>query len=549
MARRNERTFYKRKCDYCHSDIISMYPKESQFKVYCHDCWWSDKWDPMDYGRTYDFSKPFFAQFWELSIAVPRLALYQKNPINSPYTNHTDHPKDCYLCVDSGFSENGLYSKWIIHCKDVADCYGTFDSELCYELNECDKCARSKFLFSCSGCMDCAFLYDCRNCSYCFLSANLRNKKYVFKNQQLSKEEYEKKLNEFYHADLSTIKKIIAEFESDIIARAIKKYATVNKIKNSTGDYLFECKNVKNSYHVYESEDSAYSVDAANLKDCYDAYEPAFNCERQYECHAGNRLSYSKFCSISYDNHHLEYCEMCYDSEYLFGCIGLRNKKYCILNKQYSPEEYSELIPRIIEQMKTVWFIDKGGRKYGYGEFFPIELSPFAYNETVAQEYFTLEKDRVLKNNFNWREPTERQYKPTIRAAELPEIGKISDQLTGEIIECAHKGMCNEQCTTAFRIISPELEIYRRLNVPIPDLCPNCRHYHRIKQRNPLKLWRRKCNCEGTQGKNPNNQNIYQNQTTHFHKNNPCPNEFETSYAPERPEIVYCEECYNAEVV
>ena len=27
-----------------------------------------------------------------------------------------------------------------------------------------------------------------------------------------------------------------------------------------------------------------------------------------------------------------------------------------------------------------------------------------------------------------------------------------------------------------------------------------------------------------------------------------CTNEFETSYAPERPEIVYCESCYQKEV-
>ena len=27
-----------------------------------------------------------------------------------------------------------------------------------------------------------------------------------------------------------------------------------------------------------------------------------------------------------------------------------------------------------------------------------------------------------------------------------------------------------------------------------------------------------------------------------------CKNEFETSYAPDRPEIVYCEQCYNEEV-
>ncbi len=36
----------------------------------------------------------------------------------------------------------------------------------------------------------------------------------------------------------------------------------------------------------------------------------------------------------------------------------------------------------------------------------------------------------------------------------------------------------------------------------------------------------------------------------HFHENtDSCPNEFQTAYAPDRTEIVYCEQCYQAEVV
>jgi len=53
----------------------------------------------------------------------------------------------------------------------------------------------------------------------------------------------------------------------------------------------------------------------------------------------------------------------------------------------------------------------------------------------------------------------------------------------------------------------------------------NGKIYHRpLKFRNPLRLWTRQCMREG------------------------CPNTFETSYAPDRPEIVYCEQCYLKEV-
>ena len=62
------------------------------------------------------------------------------------------------------------------------------------------------------------------------------------------------------------------------------------------------------------------------------------------------------------------------------------------------------------------------------------------------------------------------------------------------------------------------------MNIPIPRRCFHCRHMNRVKRRNPFKLWYRKCMKEG------------------------CNNEFETSYAPDRPEIVYCEKCYQGEV-
>ncbi len=42
---------------------------------------------------------------------------------------------------------------------------------------------------------------------------------------------------------------------------------------------------------------------------------------------------------------------------------------------------------------------------------------------------------------------------------------------------------------------------------------------------------------------------VYMNTGEHHHGKGRCPNEFETSYAPDRPEIVYCESCYQSEVV
>jgi hypothetical protein len=33
--------------------------------------WWSDEWDPLDYGIEFDFSRTFFEQWKELRDTIP----------------------------------------------------------------------------------------------------------------------------------------------------------------------------------------------------------------------------------------------------------------------------------------------------------------------------------------------------------------------------------------------------------------------------------------------------------------------------------------------
>ena len=89
VAWRNERFMYKRKCDATGKDIISMYPPDSPFKIYEQSVWWGDSWNALDYGRDFDFNRPFFEQSRELQLEVPRLALVNKNSKNSQFTNHS----------------------------------------------------------------------------------------------------------------------------------------------------------------------------------------------------------------------------------------------------------------------------------------------------------------------------------------------------------------------------------------------------------------------------------------------------------------------------
>ncbi|MCX6790675.1 MAG: hypothetical protein NTV62_00575 [Candidatus Gribaldobacteria bacterium] len=554
MHFRNERALYKGICKLCGKDTLSIYSQDKPFLVYCHDCWWSDKWNVMDYGVEYNFTKPFFNQWRELLEKVPRIALSVKDMTNSDYCNVSEREKACYLPSAGDNNERVLFSNRVVKNKDSVDLYVSLSNELGYELVNCLQCYNLKFSRNCIQCRDSAFLLDCSNCSECFGCINLKNKKHCFFNQQYSKDEYKNKLKELNLGSYSEIGKIKKEY-SEFILKFPRKFANIIRSVNASGDNI---KNAKGCVFCFDvvgdpsAENCKFAFWAGEtVKDCYDAgVGGGLKIERSYELtDTGLGCDSVLFTAVVYSSFDVRYSINCYSCSHLFGCIGLRNKQYCILNKQYTKEEYEALVPRIIQQMNDLPYIDKKGRMYKHGEFFPPELSPFAYNETIAQEYFPLTKEQALAQGYLWKDPEPRNYQITLKTDQIPDkIQDVTDSILNEIIGCEHQGKCNEQCTEAFRIIPQELQFYKKMNLPLPRLCPNCRHYQRLKQRNPIKLWKRQCQCQGSQGKGRPSQ-IYQNTCEHTHGKEPCSNTFETSYAPDRPEIVYCEECYLKEVV
>jgi hypothetical protein len=285
-----------------------------------------------------------------------------------------------------------------------------------------------------------------------------------------------------------------------------------------------------------------------DVKDTYDGIGQ-YKHNLCYE-NVDNDIGHRNISTITvYDSSDVAYSYNCHGSQNLFGCIGLRKKSYCILNKQYAEEEYKALMPKIIGHMNAQPYVDTGGRIYAYGEFFPFEISPFAYNETLAQDYFPLSKAEIVDiRKYPWRPVETKGYQITLESSDIPDrIHGVGEDILNQTIACLHQGECHDPCTTAFRVTGWELQFYRKMGVPLPRLCPNCRHYQRLKKTNPLKLWHRACECEGQMSK-VKGQNAYRNMGTHQHGTGKCPNEFETSYSPDRPEIVYCEGCYQQEV-
>ena len=172
-----------------------------------------------------------------------------------------------------------------------------------------------------------------------------------------------------------------------------------------------------------------------------------------------------------------------------------------IFNKKYSKEEYEKFVPKIIEHMKQT------GQ---FGEFFPGQMAYYGYNETIAQDYFPLSKEQALAEGYKWKDSDEKEYKT--QTYKIPErIKDVPDDILTQVLACV-------TCGKNYKIVEEELKFYHRMNLPIPVKCHDCRHKIRFNMRNKRHLNKRTCQKCGT--------------------------EIETTYSPQRPEIVYCEKCY-----
>jgi hypothetical protein len=529
MAWRNERTLHRNKCGKTGKSLVSCFSADSPFVVYERDIWWGEKWNPTDFGIDYDFKRPFFAQFRQLMEKVPHPNLFIGKCVNTFYGNYIGEFRNSYLVSASWEGDNVAYGSRTNYCKDSMDMFSVTKCEFSYDDVSSNKCYETFFSHNTEVCTNSYFLFDCKNCINCFGCTSLRSKSNCMWNEQLTREEYNKKLKELDIGSYVNFIKAKEKFEQ-IKLKSIRRYANIINSTNVTGDDLVNTNNCQYCFFVPgEVKDCKYVTNVAyGMNTSYDGYGVGDNAELLYEAmDSGVNGSRQLFTLTAWECLNTEYSINCHGCNNIFGCIGLRNKSYCILNKQYSKEEFEQLREEMIKQMMDVPYIDKKGSIYKYGEYLPIEISPFGYNETVACDYFPMTKEEILKNNYNFIEKEKPEYSVTLTTENLPDHIKDTDEnILNQIIEC-------ESCKRPYKIIQNEYIFLKRFNLPLPRSCFECRHQERFKKVNPPKLWHRVCMCD---------------KENHTHSTGPCPNEFETSYAPDRPEIVYCEKCYQREV-
>ncbi|MCX6807278.1 MAG: hypothetical protein NTZ80_00490 [Patescibacteria group bacterium] len=511
LAFRNLRYLYRRKCDATGKNLITCYSPDAPMPVYDREYWWSDQWDPPEYGQSFDFNRTFFEQFRDLYFKVPAAHQFAFGIENCDYCNGLANCKDCYLSFGMDYCENCLYLTDGRYCINCLDCLGIVGCELCYECFHCsDRCYDLRYSQECSGCSGSLFLTNCHQCFNCIGCVNLVQKDNYILNKKVSSQEITIKKKELENGE--NLRKFNEEFNKFKLEFP-KKYYYGQSNENFSGDDIRHARNSYSCFYCDEIENCRYCTFVFKSDNCQDYDTFGEHSSWIYDCVAtGDNCTNDIFCMQTWQgSSNNAYCNFIVGATDCLGCSGLRHRQYCILNKQYSSEEYFKLKEQIIEYMK---------KTEEWGEFFPAEMSPFGYNETLANEYYMpLTKEDIEKRGWKWREIDDK----------LPKVEKIIDDpniLPKDISDVPDAilqwAIICKKTRRPFMIQRAELEFYRKMKIPLPHEHPEARHNARLQLRNKYSLYSRKCDKCGT--------------------------EMKTTYTPERPEKIYCEECYKKEI-
>jgi len=516
FAWRNERNFYHRKCDLTGKEILSMYHPDLPYTVYWPDAWWSDDWSFADHTRKPDWEKPFFDQMKDLMGEAPLLSLSVLHLENSEYNNCASKLKNCYLCFDVDYLEDCYYIGNSMQSKSCFDGELISHSEYCYECYNCQKCHSLLYCTDCENCQNLAFCHGCTGCSNCLFCFNQTRKEYCINNTQYTKEEYEKRRGEIlskqgYPEMLAYFQKKRKEFPV--------KYMHGTNNDSCNGDYIYHSRNAYNSFEGDNLEDCKNTFYLFNCKNCQDYLIYGDNSSFVYQSLATwLNVNTCAFCSMCWDNSQDVYYSLnVISSKNCFGCVGMKKGKNCFLNKAYSQKEYEDIAAKMVSHMQSTgeWW-----------EFFPMQHSPYGFDETVAVDYTPLSNAEITRRwgkisqydtlkGETWYTPKSiTDYDEKIVGYDTAQ--KNIDEILVSTIICT-------ESKRPFRLQKRELAFYIENSLPIPHIHPQVRHINRLeKYRAGTILYERKCAATGE--------------------------DIITPYAPTRPEKVLSESAYQKEV-
>jgi hypothetical protein len=504
---------FKRKCQAPeHNEmIISSFSEKCPFPVYDYQYFIGDNFDPFSFGCEYKEGSPMdFLYKMRKTFPIPSFLNRDPSCINSEYSSGGRNLKNgyyvsgCYDCEDIWYS--GMAGK----SRNIMDSRVTNSSEFVYGSFFADHLYKCIYTYFSTDCSNSIFLYDCKNCTDCLGCVNLRNKKYNIFNKQFSKEEYEsfiKSITPFSRKKISELEKIFWDLikQQPINASRNVGSSNVNGVNIRFSNDIFDCVEINNSQNIRHSD----SVLSHN--DSMDILFSGGNSHHLYgDINIGSQSSGVRFSISSKFCTDCEFIFNCKNLNDCFMCFGLQNKSYCVLNKQYTKEEYYKIVDSIkVEMLNREEYNDGPG----------LEFSAQAYNFSLSMVSYPL-SDEEIKNigGYVANDPdTNAGSIDIIKYIDVPQtINEVSDDILTKAIQCSVTGR-------PFRVIKSEVDFYRQMNLPLPIVHPSIRMENQYKVASPGKKYKATCAK--------------------------CLKDIESIFDTKDNYILYCEKCYQKEVV
>lgn len=277
-------------------------------------------------------------------------------------------------------TENSFDCNFVENCKD------------CYELLLSSDCVNVYFSRFVSNCENSYFLENCYNCSHCLFCSNIQDQEYLVFNSKVDRETYNQILNSLSLHSPVHLEQTFERFENFLANQPVfetggrdvyrKGFPIEDQNKGATffskncrnSSSLFGCNELENSYACFGSSGSFTNCHSSSL--LFGSGEEVYR-------------SISCFGEIK----NLDFCIACEDCSDLFCCFGLKNKAYCIFNKQLTKREYFRNLDSIRKIFKADGF--SIALLFDQAKLFP-------YNHSLAEIIFPINKVQAEMMGYLW---------------------------------------------------------------------------------------------------------------------------------------------------
>jgi hypothetical protein len=292
----------------------------------------------------------FFKEFKKLLTRYPKIPPDVVESENSDYGDHLAYCKNMHVAFDSSSSSDCIYLYDSYIARNCVDCDYTVESDLCYECVDAFKCFNCDYLEYGTSLRDSSYSANCINCHDVFGCVNLQNKSFCIFNRQLSEEEYKQKVKEYKKWPPEKVLEMVEELKQRY---PLTQTHEAHNENSAYGNYSHYNKNCYMCFDCAHNEGCSYLYDSHHNATSYDMTCSYDKNELSYQIVDSIKLFNCNFAFLSGNSHDSSYIYNCQNVKNCIGCISLSNKQYCILNRQFTKENYEKISKQLLEELKN----------------------------------------------------------------------------------------------------------------------------------------------------------------------------------------------------